>query len=263
MKKTIVIKFGGNVLNTETGKAFCSVVAQLPEKEFSPIIVHGGGPQINAMLKTTGIQSHFINGLRYTDEKTLEIAEMVLSGHVGKMLSQFLGEKGVSAVSISGKDAQTFIAKKMTTDDNGNAIDLGFVGNITKVTPTLINTLTKSGVIPIIAPIAYGKDGNTYNINADYAASAVAKAVSAHHLIMMTNISGLLDADKNIIHHTNTVKIHKLITDGVIQGGMIPKTLSAIETLSHVGEVNIIDGRDADILLSLLSGDIVGTTITR
>lgn len=262
MKKTLVIKFGGNALNETTGRAFCNVVAQLPALGYAPIIVHGGGPQINTMLDNVGVKSHFVNGLRYTDAQTLSIAEMVLSGQVGKMLVQFLGDTNQSAVSISGKDGKTLVAKKLSQDDNGNAIDLGFVGSITHVDPTLLNTLTDNQFIPIIAPLAYGEDGNTYNINADYAAAAIAKAVAAEHFIVMTNIDGLLDSDKHIIHHANSADIHQLIEHKVIQGGMIPKTLSAIDTLSHVGEVNIIDGRKADNLLKLLSGQPIGTTIT-
>ncbi len=260
-KKNIVIKFGGNALNEATGRAFCKVLAQLPQLGFAPIVIHGGGPQINAMLEALSIKSHFVNGLRYTDEKTLSVAEMVLSGQVGKMLVQFLADENTLGVSISGKDGKTLIAEKMTRDDNGEAIDLGFVGNVSEVNTGLLTTLTSNGFIPFIAPLAYGKDGNTYNINADYAAAAIAKAVSAEHFIMMTNISGLLDGEKNIIHQTNRQEIHQLIEKDVIQGGMIPKTLSAIDTLSHVGEVNIIDGRDADNLLQLLSGKIIGTTI--
>lgn len=259
--KTIVIKFGGNALTAETGKAFCNVIAKLPALGYAPIIIHGGGPQINTMLDAVGIQPHFVKGLRYTDEQTLSIAEMVLSGQVGKMLVQFLGDENVPAVSISGKDGKTLIAEKLTADDAGNPIDLGFVGNICEVRPTLLKTLTDNGFIPIIAPLAYGIDGKTYNINADYAAAAIAKAVSAQHFILMTNIEGLLDANKHIIHHATTDDIHTLIEREVIQGGMIPKTLSAVGTLSHVGEVNIIDGRAAENLLALLSGQTVGTTI--
>ncbi len=235
-KKNIVIKFGGNALNKTTGRAFCKVLAQLPRLGFAPIVVHGGGPQINSMLEALAIESRFVNGLRYTDEKTLSVAEMVLSGQVGKMLVQFLADENTLAVSISGKDGKTLIADKMTRDDNGKPIDLGFVGNVSMVNPTLLNTLTSAGFIPIVAPLAYGNDGITYNINADYAAAAIAKAVSAEHFIMMTNINGLLDNEKNIIHQTNSQEIRELIQDNIIQGGMIPKTLSAIDTLSHVGE---------------------------
>lgn len=259
--KTVVIKFGGNALNETTGRAFCRVVAQLPALGYAPIIVHGGGPQINAMLDAVGIESHFVGGLRYTDEQTLAVAEMVLSGQVGKMLVQFLADEGLPAVGISGKDGRTLMAKKLNQDDNGNAIDLGFVGEVVQVCPTLLNTLIAGDFIPVIAPLAYGEDGNSYNINADYAAAAIAKAVSAEHFIMMTNIEGLLDADAKIIHQADVADIHRLIETNVIQGGMIPKTLSAIDTLTHVGEVNIVDGRDADNLLNLLSGVAVGTTI--
>lgn len=262
MKKTIVIKFGGNALNETTGKAFCHTLAQLPALGFSPIVVHGGGPQINNLLESLNIKSHFVDGLRYTDAKTLAVAEMVLSGQVGKMLVQFLANESSPAVSISGKDGQTLMARKMTRNDKGLPIDLGFVGEICEVRPKLLQTLIDQHFIPIVAPLAYGDDGQTYNINADYAAAAIAKAISAEHFIMMTNIAGLLNADKHIIHHANNQEIHQLINQGVIQGGMIPKTLSAIDTLSKVGEVNIIDGREPSNLVKLLSGEQIGTTIT-
>lgn len=257
----VVIKFGGNALTEASGKAFCHSVAQLPKLGFSPIIVHGGGPQINELLAALNIQSHFVSGLRYTDKKTLDAAEMVLSGKVNKMLVQFLGNEQANAVGISGKDGKLLVAEKMTTDSQGNPIDLGYVGEIQQVNPLLLQTLTQQQFIPVIAPLAYGEDGQTYNINADYAAAAIAKAVNAAHFIMMTNIEGLLDADKQIIHHANPQDIHQLIAEDIIQGGMIPKTLSAVDTLSNVGEVNIIDGRNPDNLLAVLSGKTLGTRI--
>lgn len=260
-KKTVVIKFGGNALNEVTGKAFCQVVAKLPALGYAPVIVHGGGPQINAVLDAVGAQSHFVDGLRYTDEETLKYAEMALSGQVNKMLVQFLGDNDVTAVGISGKDGKTLVAEKLTTNDDGEPIDLGFVGQVREVKTDLLKTLIDADFVPVMAPLAYGADGNTYNINADYAAAAVASALSAEHFIMMTNIEGLLDGDKQVVHHATTADIYRLIDCGVIAGGMIPKTLSAVETLKRVGEVNIIDGREADNLLDLLSGEVIGTTI--
>ncbi|PID62431.1 MAG: acetylglutamate kinase [Gammaproteobacteria bacterium] len=260
-KAVVVIKFGGNALNAETGRAFCQTVAKLPAMGFAPVIIHGGGPQINAMLDCVGVESHFVNGLRYTDAETLRIAEMVLSGEVNKMLVQFLGNAGAEAVGLSGKDGKLLIAEKLTQDDNGEPIDLGCVGQIQRVQPALLQTLIAGGFVPVVAPIAYGVDGKTYNINADYAAAAIAKALSAKHFVMMTNISGLLDAEQNVIHHANRADIERLIAEGVIAGGMIPKTLSAVETLTTVGEVNLIDGRQADNLLQVLSGQVLGTRI--
>ncbi|PIE45339.1 MAG: acetylglutamate kinase [Gammaproteobacteria bacterium] len=262
-KKIIVIKFGGNALTNETGRAFCQTVARLPEMGYAPIIVHGGGPQINAMLDALNVKSHFVNGLRFTDEDTLAVAEMVLSGQVGKMLVQFLNNENVPAVGVSGKDGKMLIAEKMTQDDHGNAIGLGFVGHIQSANPRLLNALTDNGFIPVVAPLAHGQDGHTYNINADYAAAAIAEAVCAQHFIVMTNIEGLLDAQQQIIRRATTADINQLIKDGVIQGGMIPKTLSAVDTLDRVGEVNIIDGRNADNLIALLSYQTIGTTIVR
>lgn len=258
----VVIKFGGNALTAASGRAFCQCVAQLPQLGFFPIIIHGGGPQINDLLNALNIKSHFVNGLRYTDSETLTAAEMVLSGQVNKMLVQFLGNEQANAVGISGKDGKLLTAAKMTQDSQGSPIDLGYVGTIKKVNPHILQTLTQQQFIPVIAPLAYGEDGQTYNINADYVAAAIAKAVNAKHFIMMTNIDGLQDAQKETIHHANRHDIQQLIETQVIQGGMIPKTLSAIDTLSQVGEVNIIDGRNPDNLIAVLSGETVGTTIT-
>lgn len=260
--KKIVIKFGGNALTETTVRDFCTVVAKLPKLGYLPIIVHGGGPQINDLLARLKIVSHFVDGLRYTDEQTLAVAEMVLCGQVGKMLVKQLTDNNVLAVGISGQDGSTLIAEKLIQDDLGNPIDLGFVGQITDVQPQLLNQLTDGGFIPVLAPLASGRDGKTYNINADYAAAAVAKAVCAKHFILMTNIKGLLNADQQLIHSACSAEIHTLIAEKVIHGGMIPKTLSALDTLTHTGEVNIIDGRDPKHLLALLSGDRVGTRIT-
>lgn len=261
--KIVVIKFGGNALTAETGRAFCQTVAKLPAMGYAPVIVHGGGPQINALLAALNIESHFVNGLRYTDAETLQAAEMVLSGQVNKMLVQFLGDAGAEAVGLSGKDGKTFVAQKLTTDESGQALDLGFVGQITDVRPRLLDSLLDNGFIPVIAPLAYGEDGHTYNINADYAAAALARALAANRLIMMTNISGLLGADGQVIYRANRSDIARLIDTGVIAGGMIPKTQSAVETLDKVGQVNIIDGRDASHLTAILSGSEIGTTIVR
>ncbi len=261
--KVVVIKFGGNALTAETGRAFSRVVAQLPALGFSPVVVHGGGPQISDMLAAAGVKSHFVDGLRYTDEKTLQIAEMVLSGQVNKMLVQCLGDHQAKAVGISGKDGKTLIAEKLTENDAGKPVDLGFVGQVKTVQTALLNTLIAADFIPVIAPLAYGEDGNTYNINADYAAAAIATALAAKNFVMMTNIAGLLDGDGKLIEQASSQAIYDLIEDGVIAGGMIPKTLSALGTLDKVGEVNIIDGRQTEDLLTLLSGARVGTRITR
>ncbi|MGY0399453.1 MAG: acetylglutamate kinase [Ostreibacterium sp.] len=261
MAKKIVIKLGGNALNKKTVQAFSRIITKLPAINITPIIVHGGGPQIDAMLKALGIAANFIGGLRFTDKKTLSATEMVLSGQVNKMLVQSLEENQTPAVGISGKDGKTLIAEKLVQNEQGETIDLGFVGKVNKVNPKLLNTLIDHGFTPVISPLAYGEDGYTYNINADYAAAAIAKAVHAEHFVIMTNISGLLDANNQIIHHASCRIIYDLINNSTIQGGMIPKTLSAMDTLSTVGEINIIDGRHADNLLAVLSGQKVGTTI--
>lgn len=257
----VVIKFGGNALTAETAQAFCREVAKLPTLGYSPIIVHGGGPQIDSMLQSLHIESRFIGGLRFTDSDTLAVVEMVLSGQVGKMLVQYLNQAGAPAVSISGKDGKTLLAEKLRQDQNGNPIDLGFVGSITQVNPDLLTTLSKRGFVPIVAPLACAQDGQTYNINADYAAAAIAKAVAAQHFIVMTNTAGLLDAKQQLISSATADDIHALIDNKTIIGGMIPKTLSAIETLSTVGEVNIIDGRQPSNLTAVLSDHRIGTTI--
>lgn len=260
-KAIIVIKFGGNALTEETATTFCNVVSQLPKIGFAPVIVHGGGPQIDAMLSKLNLSSHFVNGLRYSDKTTLAVAEMVLSGQVSKLLINALANAGVSGVGLSGKDGQLLTAKRLSHDTDGKAIDLGYVGEITHIDTTLLTVLIAHGFIPVIAPLARGVDGETYNINADFAAAAIAAALPATQFVLMTNIDGLLDGNKQLIARINLSEIDTLIAEGVIAGGMIPKTRAAQQALQHVDEVNIINGQDAEQLLRLLSGKAVGTTI--
>ncbi len=260
-KQIVVIKFGGNALTAETGRAFCQTLAKLPAMGFAPVIVHGGGPQINAMLSALHIDSHFVGGLRYTDAKTLAVAEMVLSGQVNKMLVQFLGDANAAAVGLSGKDGKILVAEKLQADDNGQPLDLGFVGRVSEVRPQLLQTLIGADFIPVIAPLAYGSDGQTYNINADFAAAALARALAAQQLLLMTNIPGLLDAEGQVIALATATEIEGLIDTGVIAGGMIPKTRAASATLDRVKQVHIIDGRVAENLIAVLSGQPIGTTL--
>lgn len=258
----VVIKFGGNTLTDKHTKSFCAAIAKLIAQGIVPVIIHGGGPQIDTMLNKLNIIPRFVNGLRYTDAAVFNVVEMVLVGHVNKLLVSLLAQAGVSAVGICGKDGNTLRAEKLSKDDRGNPVDLGLVGQITQIDVKLIEQLLKHQYIPVMAPIAQAIDNeHGYNINADHIAVAIAKALSARHLVMMTNTAGLMDGNGKVIHDATPATIEHLIASNVIQGGMIPKTMAAIDSLSQVGEVHIINGDCADNLLAVLSGKKRGTTI--
>ncbi len=259
--KTYVIKFGGNALSDETAKRFAESVKTVKDTGANLIIVHGGGPQINAMLEQLNIQSHFVNGMRFTDDKTLAVAEMVLAGSVNKMLTKNLLSAGVNAVGLSGTDGNLLTATKLT-QHHGEPIDLGYVGEVQAVNTELLTQLLNAGLTPVIAPIANGNDYQTLNINADIAAGEIAKALAADALILMTNISGLLDAKQEVIHHINKAGIEALIQDGIINGGMIPKVQAALDVLQSAKMVKIIDGRAETSLVDAILNKPVGTTIS-
>lgn len=259
--KTLVIKFGGNALSEATAVSFAKSIKTLKNLGARVIIVHGGGPQINALLDALNIQSHFVDGMRYTDDKTLSVVEMVLAGQVNKMLAKQLNFVGIDAVGLSGTDNGLLIAEKLT-QQNGKAIDLGFVGQITSINHLLLQNLLNLGLTPVIAPIATSQRQETLNINADIAAGEIAKAVAADAFILMTNIAGLLDKQGQVIYQVTRTDIDNLINDGTINGGMIPKTRSAVDVLERVGVVKIIDGRDDNNLVATFQQDNIGTTIT-
>lgn len=252
--KTFVIKYGGSIMNNITAqKAFIQDVSILKSFGINIVLVHGGGPEINKWLKKAGVESKFINGLRVTDNDTMEIVEMVLSGNVNKALSANLSLQGLKALGISGRDNSLIKAEKKYLLENGEKIDIGFVGEVVDINKSLLLDLLEKDYIPVISPIGCDDDGNIYNINADYAASAVAAALKAEKLIIMTDIEGVYKDinDKDSLITTITIEeIKEYIEAGIIKGGMIPKMeccMSAIE--KGTGNVHLLDGRNEHSLI--------------
>ncbi|MCR9137385.1 MAG: acetylglutamate kinase [Alphaproteobacteria bacterium] len=268
--RTIVVKYGGHAMgDPELGQAFARDIALLKQSGVNPIVVHGGGPQIGAMLSQMGIESKFEGGLRVTDEKTVEIVEMVLAGSINKEIVAMINAEGEWAIGLCGKDGNMVFAEKAkkTVVDAGSNIerilDLGFVGDIVEVDRTLIDLLAKSEMIPVIAPVAPGRDGHTYNINADTFAGAIAGALSATRLLFLTDVPGVLDKQGNLIKKLTVAEARSLMEDGTISGGMIPKVetcISAIE--SGVEGVVILNGKTAHaVLLEIFTQHGAGTLI--
>ena len=263
--KTVVIKYGGSaMLNEELKKSVLQDIALMKLVGISPVIVHGGGPEINKMLKQMDKQPEFINGLRVTDEETMEIVEMVLSGKVNKDIVTNIQTQGFNAVGISGKDGNILKARKKLIDGQ----DAGFVGEIIDVDTNLIKILIHNDFIPVIAPTGMDETGNTYNINADYAASAIAGALGAEKLVFLTDIAGVLrniNDDKSIISNMTVSEAKKLISDGTVSGGMIPKVDCCIEGVEKgVKTVHILDGRvEHSLLLEVFTETGIGTMINR
>ncbi len=255
--QTFVIKYGGHAMgNDRTAETFARDIVMLKTIGINPVVVHGGGPQIGAMLERLKIQSSFIDGLRVTDEPTVEIVEMVLSGAINKQIVSAINQAGGVAIGISGKDGGLITATKLRRtkkDPDSNiekVLDLGFVGEPTKVNPEVIKNITASGMIPVIAPIGMGENGETYNINADTAAGAIASALQASKLMMLTDVPGILNKDKDLISVISQKEIHALLDDGTITGGMIPKVETCMDALkSGVGAAHILDGRIPHVLL--------------
>ena len=269
-EETIVIKYGGHAMgDEETAKAFARDIVLLEQTAINPVVVHGGGPQIATMLKRLGIQSEFAAGLRITDAATIEIVEMVLAGSVNKQLVGYINEAGGKAVGLSGKDGNMVKASKTTrsmVDPDSNiekAIDLGFVGDPDKVDLTLLNQLIGYELIPVLAPLATSHDGQTLNVNADTFAGAVAGALKAKRLLLLTDVPGVLDKSKKLIPELSVKDARKLIADGTISGGMIPKVETCIYALEQgVQGVVIIDGKmQHAVLLELFTNQGTGTLI--
>lgn len=251
-----VIKYGGSIVKNVPAKlAFFEDVARFVNNGIKIVLVHGGGPEINYWLEKFGIKKNFIQGLRVTDKETMNIVEMSLSGLVNKELSYELSLRGIQTAGISGKDSSLLVAsKKIIYDDNNNLLDIGYVGEIKKVNSLIINNLLKLNILPIISPIACDENGNTYNINADYAASAIASELKADKLIIMTDIEGVYKDinDKNSLFKTLTPKeINTYINEGVINGGMIPKLQCCMEAISGGAKsIHLLDGRNPHALLN-------------
>ena len=227
--KTVVVKYGGHAMgNPELGRAFARDIALLKQSGVNPIVVHGGGPQIGAMLAKMGIESKFEGGLRVTDAKTVEIVEMVLAGSINKEIVALINAEGEWAIGLCGKDGNMVFAekaKKTVTDPDSNierVLDLGFVGEPVEVDRTLLDLLARSEMIPVLAPVAPGRDGHTYNINADTFAGAIAGALGASRLLFLTDVPGVLDKDKNLIDELTVAQAKALIADGTVWGGITP-----------------------------------------
>ncbi|WP_407946743.1 acetylglutamate kinase [Pararhizobium mangrovi] len=268
--RTIVVKYGGHAMgDAELGRAFARDVALLKQSGVNPIVVHGGGPQIARMLSRMGIESRFEAGLRVTDEKTVEIVEMVLAGSINKEIVAMINAEGEWAIGLCGKDGNMVFAekaKKTVIDPDSNierVLDLGFVGRITEVDRTLLDLLAKSEMIPVIAPVAPGRDGHTYNINADTFAGAVAGALNATRLLFLTDVPGVLDGDGELIKELSVPEAKRLIEEGVIAGGMIPKVQTCIEAIeAGVEGVVILNGKTAHaVLLEIFTEHGAGTLI--
>jgi acetylglutamate kinase len=255
--ETFVVKYGGHAMgNQELADQFAQDIVLMQHVGIRPIVVHGGGPQIGKMLDRLAIQSDFIDGLRVTDQATVEVVEMVLSGSINKNIVASINAAGGRAVGISGKDGHLMEARQLrrTKKDPDSAIekvlDLGFVGEPTLIHPQILDDFAKSGIIPVIAPIGVGKNGETYNINADTAAGAIAGAMKARKLMMLTDVAGILTKEKELISELTIAEAHGLIEDGTVSGGMIPKVETCIYALERdTQSVHILDGRTPHVLL--------------
>jgi acetylglutamate kinase len=268
--KTVVVKYGGHAMgNAELGQAFARDIALLKQSGVNPIVVHGGGPQIGAMLDKMGIESKFEGGLRVTDRKTVEIVEMVLAGSINKEIVALINAEGEWAIGLCGKDGNMVFAEKAhktIKDPDSNierVLDLGFVGEPVEIDRTLLDLLARSEMIPVIAPVAPGRDGHTYNINADTFAGAIAGALSASRLLFLTDVPGVLDKNKRQIPELTVAEAKALIADGTVSGGMIPKVETCIEAIERgVEGVVILNGKTPhSVLLELFTEHGAGTLI--
>ena len=266
--KTVVIKYGGNaMINEELKNKVMEEVTLLKYIGINPIVVHGGGPDISAALKKFDIESEFINGLRVTDKDTMEVAQMVLIGKTNKEIVSLLGTKGGKGLGISGIDGGLIECEKCYTEVDGKKQDIGYVGDIVKINEKVLDVLTKDDYIPVVAPIGVDKEGNSYNINADTVAGAIAAALKAEKLILLTDIDGIKESmdSEEIIYNISRDEINKMIEDEKIVGGMIPKVKGGIEAIeAGVNTVHIIDGRIPHcLLLEIFTDSGIGTMITK
>ena len=268
--QTVVIKYGGNAMvNEELKQSVMDDITLLKYIGINPIVVHGGGPDISNMLGKMNIESHFVNGLRYTDSDTMRVAQMVLIGKTNKEIVSNLNSKGAKAIGICGIDGNLIEAEKMTEDADGNPIDVGYVGKITKINTKVIEMLANDEYIPVIAPIGVGKNGESYNINADTVASEVAVALQASKLMTLTDVGGVLEKDENgddkIIPVLTEKDILDKIDSGIITGGMIPKLMGCLDVIRRgVYKAHIIDGRiPHSLLLEIFTSKGIGTMIIK
>jgi acetylglutamate kinase len=271
-EETVVIKYGGHAMGEEQlARDFARDIVLLEQTAINPVVVHGGGPQIEAMLNRLGIQSTFAAGLRVTDRPTMEIVEMVLAGSINKQLVGFINGAGGKAIGLSGRDGNMVIARKTSrrvVDPDSNvetAVDLGFVGEPDKIDLTVLNTVLGRELIPVLAPVATSPTGETYNVNADTFAGAIAGALKAKRFLLLTDVPGVLDKSKTLISELSMNDARRLIADGTISGGMIPKVETCLDALDQgVEGVVILDGRVPHaVLLELFTDHGAGTLIHR
>lgn len=266
--KTVVVKYGGNAMTEDAlQRSFAHDVVLLKLVGLNPVIVHGGGPQINNALKRIGKEGTFIQGMRVTDAETMEVVEWVLGGQVQQDIVMMINEAGGKAVGLTGKDGCLIQAKKKLLADTANPgewLDIGFVGDITRIEPAVVKALQDDQFIPVISSIGYGDDGTAYNINADLVAGKMAEVLGAEKLIMMTNTPGVLDKSGSLLRSLSARTIDELFKDGTISGGMLPKISSALDAARHgATSVHIIDGRvPHSLLLEILTDQGVGTMIS-
>ena len=270
--QTIVIKYGGHAMVDEQLKEdFAKDITLMKYVGLKPVVVHGGGPQINQVMDRMGIRPQFVRGMRLTDEDTMGVVEMVLGGKVNKSIVAQINREGGQAVGLTGKDGELILAEKMhivhreAEDAPPEIIDPGLVGKVTRINPRVIHTLVEKGFVPVIAPVGTGINGETYNINADLVASHVARALSALRLIYLTDVDGVLDRDKKLIPTIRVGDIQKMIDDGTISGGMIPKVEYARAAVEgSVSKVQIINGKKRHaVILELFTSKGVGTEVIR
>ncbi len=269
--KTIVIKYGGNAMESEELKnSFARDIVLMKTVGINPVVVHGGGPQIGDLLKRLNIESNFIEGMRVTDTQTMDVVEMVLGGQVNKDIVNLINQHGGSAIGLTGKDAGLIKARQLKVTrntpgmDKPEIIDIGHVGEVVEINTKLINRLVSDDYIPVIAPIGVGADGASYNINADLVAGKVAEALQAEKLMLLTNIAGLMDKSGKVLTGLSTGQVNELIADGTIYGGMLPKIRCALDAVQGgVSSAIIVDGRVPNaVQLEIFTDTGVGTLIT-
>lgn len=269
--KTIVVKYGGNAMTEDVLKnSFARDMVMLKLIGINPIVVHGGGPQIGDLLDKLKIESHFVNGMRVTTSQAMDVVEMVLGGLVNKDIVNLINQNGGQAIGLTGKDGQLIKAKKLKVThktpemQTPEIIDIGHVGEVAKINTKVLEMLASSDIIPVIAPIGVGENGESYNINADLVAGKVAEAVKAEKLLLLTNIAGLMDKDGQILTGLTTEQVDGLIEDGTIYGGMLPKIQCALDAVKGgVTSAHIIDGRVShSTMLEIFTDEGVGTLIT-
>lgn len=259
--KTIVVKYGGNAMTDPAlQQSFARDIVLLKQVGINPVVIHGGGPQIGNLLKQIGKESHFVDGMRVTDAETMDVVQMVLGGLVNKQIVNMINQAGGRAIGLTGKDGNMIIARKMEHPE----VDLGHVGEVIEIDASVVKMLEEDRFIPVIAPIGVGRDGTSYNINADIVAGKMAEVLNAERLLLLTNTPGVLDKQGSLIEALSQADIQNLIADGTIQGGMLPKLSCATDAISAGAKsASIIDGRVPHaVLLELLTDQGVGTMVT-